>query len=258
VSPSDGFTPREYEAILDAAQTHGYGFARFTDPVPSPGQRLVYLRHDVDNTLEAAVRMAEAEARLDAVATYLVLVRSDNYNPFSRTNVERMHRIRRLGHDLGLHFAPREHDATAIADDLASCVLGDARLLESALGGPISVFSFHNPSDERQYNVEVPGLINAYADHFFADACYLSESNMRWPAGSPVEVLAREEHPVVQILVHPLTYRADLTSDRDVLLWFLREKVRDLLELNVRENRVLREQPLTTSDVAAFLTDTDR
>ncbi len=249
------FTAADYAAILAAARDYGYRFARFTDA--DDGGRAVHVRHDVDNTLEAALRMAEAEARADAVSTYLVLVRSDNYNPFSAVNRIRLRRILELGHDVGLHFAAEEHDPEVLAADLASCIRADAALLEVLVGEPVRVFSFHNPTERERSTIEVPGLVNAYADRFFSNACYLSESNMRWPAGTPVDVLASGEHRVVQILVHPLTYRADLRSDRDVLLWFLREKVHDLLDLNLGQNRVLREQGLSVADIAAFLGEED-
>lgn len=257
-SAGDRFTAADYDAILRAARTHGYVFARFSDPGPPGDERVVYLRHDVDNTLEAALRMAETEARAEAPATYLIMVRSENYNPFSAANVSRIRRIRNLGHDVGLHFAPQEHDPAALAEDPASCIREDALLLERALGEPVRVFSFHNPEVREQYTLEVPGLVNAYADRFFANACYLSESNMRWPAGSPVDVLGSGEHRIVQILVHPLSYRADFRGDLDVLLWFLREKVSTLLELNVGQNRTLRARRVSIRDVADFLARDDR
>ena len=113
------------------------------------------------------------------------------------------------------------------------------------------VFSFHNPAEKDTYDVAVPGLVNTYESRFVPR--YVSESNMRWRHGSPLEVLADGRDPVVQILVHPFSYRADLSSDRDVLLWFLRDKVTELLDLNVGQNRVLQEEGLALEDVSAFL-----
>ncbi len=249
------FTVADYEAILVAARDYGYAFAKFADPLPEPEARVVYLRHDIDNCIESAVRLAEVEARAGAVSTYLAMVRSENYNVFTDANVDRLQRLRDLGHDVGLHFTAEEHDPAKVESDLASCIREDARLLEHAVGAPVLVFSFHNPAGKHRVDVEVPGLVNTYADRFFADACYLSESNMRWSRGSPVDVLASGEHRVVQILVHPLSYRANFQTDRDVLLWFLRDKVRDLLDLNVRQNRVLREDRVSIVDVAAFLAE---
>ena len=244
------FTIADYQAILDAAHAAGYAFGRFTDPAPEPSARVVYLRHDIDNDIESARLMAELEARAGAVSTYLVMVRSINYNPFTGANVARLRRICALGHEVGLHFCSEEHEA---GSDTVACIQSDARLLESVLRAPVRVFSFHNPSERDGFTVEVPGLVNAYDARFFTDALYMSESNMSWRRGSPVAILASREHRVVQILVHPLSYREDFRSDRDVLLWFIRDKTQALLEHNVSQNRVLREHPVSLGEVAAYL-----
>jgi len=256
-APIDRFTIADYQAILDAARDHGCTLARFTDPEPEPGSRLVYLRHDIDNCVESALLMAELEARSGALSTYLAMVRSANYNPFTAENVRRLQQIRALGHEVGLHFTADEHTPASLERDLASCIQGDARLLEHALGAPVRVFSFHNPGENGPFTIDVPGLVNAYSDRFFADALYLSESNMRWRHGSPVGVLESCEHRVVQILVHPLSYRDTFQSDRDVLLWFIRDVTKRLVALNVSQNRVLREEGVSLADVAAYLTHTE-
>ncbi len=249
------FTFADYRAILDAARDNGYRFSKFTAPAPAPGSQVVYLRHDIDNSIECALLMAELEARAGVLATYLVMVRSDNYNPFTADNVRRLQRIRELGHEVGLHFAADEHETAEREAELAGLIAADAKLLEHALGASVRVFSFHNPGESGDFTIEVPGLINTYADRFFAHARYLSESNMRWPRGSPVDVLSAREHPVIQILVHPLSYRDDFESDRDVLLWFIRDVTRRLLSVNVSQNRVLREQGVSLADVAQYLRD---
>lgn len=250
---TDSFTAADYRLILETARAHDYAFGRFTDPPPAGGERVLYLRHDVDNSIECARLMAELEAQAGAISTYLVMVRSENYNPATGANVAALRRIAALGHDIGLHFTAAEHPAETLGECLAETVMADARLLESVIGTPVRAFSFHNPGETGGFTVEVPGMANAYAERFFAPGRYLSESNMRWAYGSPVDLLASEQHPVVQILVHPLSYRADFRSDRDVLLWFLRDVSERLLEVNVAENRVLREQGLTLADLAAYL-----
>jgi hypothetical protein len=62
---------------------------------------------------------------------------------------------------------------------------------------------------------------------------------------------------VIQILVHPLTYRDAFESDRDVLLWFIRDVTRRLVDANVRQNRVLRAEGLSLAEVAAYLVEGD-
>jgi len=252
---TERFTNDDYAAILTAAHASGYRFGRFTEPEPQPGELVLYLRHDIDNCIESALRMAELEAQDGAVSTYLAMVRSANYNPFTAENVRRLRRIAELGHEVGLHFSAEEHAPGDLASDLTGCIRGDARLLEEALDAPVKVFSFHNPADRAQFTVEVPGLVNAYADRFFANARYLSESNMRWARGSPRDVLSAGEESVIQVLVHPLSYRADFATDRDVLLWFLADTVKRLLAVNVAQNRVLRAEGLSLAAVATHLAE---
>jgi hypothetical protein len=162
-------------------------------------------------------------------------------------------RIRELGHEVGLHFAAGEHQG----EHVAARIKQDAELLAHAVGAPVRVFSFHNPTESDAFTIDVPGLVNAYADRFFAEAHYLSESNMRWRHDSPVEVLPSRQHRVIQILVHPLTYRDAFESDRDVLLWFIRDVTRRLVDANVRQNRVLRAEGLSLAEVAAYLVEGD-
>ena len=57
---SCAFDLDHYAELLAAAQAGGYRFAAF-DEGPRPGDLL--LRHDVDLSLDAALRMAELEAR---------------------------------------------------------------------------------------------------------------------------------------------------------------------------------------------------
>ena len=53
------FDLEHYRELLDAARAGGYRFAFFDAP-PRPGD--VLLRHDVDLSLDAALRVAEVEA----------------------------------------------------------------------------------------------------------------------------------------------------------------------------------------------------
>ena len=56
---SCAFDLAHYAELLDAARAGGYRFAHFDQP-PRRGDLL--LRHDVDLSLDAALRMAELEA----------------------------------------------------------------------------------------------------------------------------------------------------------------------------------------------------
>ena len=97
---SCAFSLDHYGELLEAARAGGYRFAGFESP-PQPGDLL--LRHDVDLSLDAALRMAELEAEAGATATYFLMTESVFYNLASKEGVEALARLRALGHRVGLH-----------------------------------------------------------------------------------------------------------------------------------------------------------
>ena len=64
----------------------------------------IIIRHDIEFDIQKALDMAEIEHDLGVSTTYLVQIGSEAYNAFSDDNLERLHRIIDLGHDVGLHY----------------------------------------------------------------------------------------------------------------------------------------------------------
>src|SRR6185312_5252475 len=75
------FSLEHYREILRAAAEGGYRSAFFRSP---PTARDLFLRHDVDLSIEAALEMAEVEAEEGVATTYLLMTRSVFYNLASR------------------------------------------------------------------------------------------------------------------------------------------------------------------------------
>jgi len=115
-----GFDLAHYCELLDAADEGGYRPA-FFDREPQPGD--LFLRHDVDMSLDAALAMAELEAERGVAATYFMMTRSDFYNLDSRAGDRALARLRELGHRVGLHGVYPE----AIAPTRTSTGAEDAR-----------------------------------------------------------------------------------------------------------------------------------
>jgi hypothetical protein len=167
-----------YREILEAAQTGGYRFRAFGE---GPERGDLFLRHDIDLSLEAALRMAELEAELDVSTTYLLMTESVFYNLASSEGVAAIERLRALGHAVGLHAVY----PNAALDDRFDRVV-----------------SWHNP--EAEYMSEkISGAVNVYAEPYFAPPAYRSDSNQHWRSGCPHEELRGGGFPWLQILVHP-------------------------------------------------------
>jgi hypothetical protein len=172
------FDLAHYVEILDAAKAGGYRFARF-GTAPERGE--IYLRHDIDLSLDAALTMAEVEAEHGVVATYLLMTESVFYNLASSEGVAALARLRELGHAVGLHAVQPRVELDERFDP---------------------VVSWHNPQAEYM-SASIPGSVNTYAEPFFDPHTYRSDSNQHWRSGCPHEELRGGGFPWLQILVHP-------------------------------------------------------
>lgn len=197
---SCSFDLTHYAEILEAAKAGGYRFTTFGEP---PSRRDVFLRHDVDLSLDAALRMAELEAEHSVRATYLLMTQSVFYNLASQEGVDALERLRGLGHAVGLHAVHPNVELDERFDP---------------------VVSWHNP-DAEYMSKTIPGAINVYAEPYFVPPTYRSDSNQHWRAGCPHEELRGGGFPWLQILVHPeiwvyegatmgLTMRAMLNAEK--------------------------------------------
>ena len=175
---SCAFTLDHYRDLLAAARAGGYRFATFEAP---PGRGDLILRHDVDLSLDAAVRMAELEAEVGATATYFLMTESVFYNLASPEGVSALARLRDLGHRVGLH-----------------AVYPKAALDERF----DPVVAWHNP-DPEYMTAPVPGAVNVMQDGWFDPPTYRSDSNHRWRFGCPHEELRTGTFSWLQLLTHP-------------------------------------------------------
>jgi hypothetical protein len=172
------FDLQHYGELLDAIDAGGYRYAGF-DAEPQAGT--VLLRHDVDLSLDAALRLARLEHERGATATYFLMTESAFYNLDSTQGRDALQELRSLGHAVGLHGVyPR-----ASRDDRFDAVL-----------------AWHNPDPEYVHE-PVSGFVNVMQPPWFTKGKYRSDSNQHWREGCPHDELARGAFEWLQLLVHP-------------------------------------------------------
>jgi hypothetical protein len=167
-----------YRDLLEAAKAGGYRFASFGGR-PQPGD--LFLRHDVDLSLEAAVELGELEAEAGAKATYFLMPQSVFYNLASSEGERTLTRLRELGHAVGLHAVYPRAELDARFD---------------------RVVAWHNPDPEFM-SAPIAGAVNVMEARYFSPDRYRSDSNQHWRSGCPHDALSRGEFEWLQLLTHP-------------------------------------------------------
>ncbi|HEV8686496.1 MAG TPA: hypothetical protein VGQ84_04420 [Gaiellaceae bacterium] len=196
-----------YRELLDAARSGGYGFGVFEG---EPRPRHVYLRHDVDLVLDAALEVAELEAAAGATATYFLMTRSVFYNLDSYEGVRAVDRLRELGHQVAHHPVHPHIDLDSRFD---------------------AVLAWHNPDPDFMREPLV-GAVNVMAEPWFSPEHYRSDSNQHWRSGCPHEALARGEFEWLQLLTHPEIWVYPGETMRETMLAMLdAERARRLEQL---------------------------
>lgn len=204
------FTYKAYRDLLRLLRQCGYSICGYHDYETYP--RCVILRHDIDQSLEKAVAMAELEAEEGVASTYFVLLRTDFYNVASQKSQEALRRILFLGHEIGLHF-----DEMSYSDEGSSCTTArssteeriqyERDILSNICGCPITTVSMHRPSKATlEADLQIPGIVNSYGKTFFHDFKYLSDSRRHWR--EPVlDIIRSGEYERLHILTHAFWYQ---------------------------------------------------
>jgi len=180
------FSLEHYRELLEAAKTGGYRFAGFDQP---PEPRDLIIRHDVDLSLEAAVRMAEVEAAAGVWSTWCLMTRSVFYNLASAEGERAIARLRELGGRIAHHAVWPHIDLDDRFDP---------------------VVAWHNP-DLEYLTTPIEGATNAMSAPWYDPPHFRSDSNQHWRYRGrhdqcPHGELARGELEWLHLLVHPVIW----------------------------------------------------
>lgn len=207
----DGFTHAAYADLLLGFLRSGYSMVSY-DAVARDRADLV-LRHDLDFSIERAMPLAAVEHALGVKAHYFILVGSRFYNIFVPESRRMIRRLIELGHAVGLHF-----DA-AVLDDadagLDRAVDEEARALEIVTGEEVAFVSFHRPAPEYiDWDRSIAGRQHTYQPRYYSEIAYVSDSRGAFRHGEPTDHPAFAQRRAMQLLIHPIWWTSEATSDR--------------------------------------------
>ena len=175
------FSLRAYEMLLDRLTALGQNFVTFEQycekNVP---EQYVIMRHDVDKSPEAALRIAEIENQRRIKASYYFRAEG-----FERSTAA-VRRIVSLGHEIGYHY----EDLSAAKGNLQYAIIlfnNNLKMLREFYpvrticmhGSPLS--RYDNRSIWENYDYRKFGVIGEpYLDVDFKRVIYLTDTGRRW------------------------------------------------------------------------------
>jgi len=98
------FTINTYRSLLESLQISGYTFLPFRDYITTTNKelrttdRIIILRHDVDDLKQNALRFAKIQNEIGIKGTYFFRVVPQSYD------IKIIKEIAELGHEIGYHY----------------------------------------------------------------------------------------------------------------------------------------------------------
>lgn len=217
----DDFTLDNYKRLVHLAVDKGFQFILHKDEF-EPKRKDVIWRHDVEFEPDIALKMAHIEHEEGVGASYFFQLHSPFYNVVDSHYREVLHRIKDLGHLVGLHF---DSAYWGIKDEkqLDEFISFDKEYLEKNMGVEIDTFSFHNTTPFTQSCLEYKygSLINVYSSYFKERYNYCGDSLGYWRFDRLEDVLKDEKVQHLQVLTHDGNWSEEVLSPRKRVMKFL-------------------------------------
>lgn len=211
----------KYVSLVKSLIDKGYKVTPYN--VVHPDQPHLVLRHDIDMSLQAAVRIATLEAQYGWKSYYFIMVRSFLYSIFTPESQGLINQLTSLGHSIGLHFDPHPYEGW---DDMNVSAAQETAFLSNITGKPIEIISFHRPSKSLLGNARnLAGLPHTYQPRFFQDIAYCSDSRGAWYHGHPFEHISVKEGKALQLLTHPIWWDGTERSPEERLRDYVQNHV---------------------------------
>jgi len=178
-------------------------------------RKFLILRHDVDFSLEYALKLAKKEKQWGIKSTYFILIHGEYYNPFDKKNTKIIRQISNLGHEIGLHYDTSFFPKSSKKE--IELIINEIKMLETITDTKITSVSQHIPSETREIfvNLRENGLMDSGDFEITEQVKYISDSGHYWREGCMCKHVKKFDK--LQILTHPIWWVNKLDK-RDKIL----------------------------------------
>lgn len=180
------------EEILEA----NYSFE--TDFRLEDSTRAVFLRHDVDLSIDCALAIARLENKMDIASTFFLMVSSRFYNIGASSSMRGLRELLDLGHRVGLHFDGSVYPGGQVIRGLDE----ELDYLGSKALEQIDFYSQHKPTSHGWYQLKHNHAMDVRNQTMTNGNAYFSDSTGMFRWGDYRSTL--ETGKSIQLLLHPI------------------------------------------------------
>ncbi|MBK8489364.1 MAG: hypothetical protein IPL49_00320 [Saprospirales bacterium] len=188
------FTTAIYRNLLDQLKAQGYAFQTFSEYLHAPMEKVIMLRHDVDDRKLHSLEFASIQHEKGIKGSYYFRMVPHS---FDEAVIREIHE---LGHEVGYHYEDMDF---AHGDPHKAIKLFEQHLEKLRAVTPISTICMHGSPRSKYDNKDVwkhyqyrdYGIIGEpYFDLDFSKIFYLTDTGRRWD-GQAVSVRDRVNSP---------------------------------------------------------------
>ncbi|MDA9953359.1 hypothetical protein N9D61_03350 [Planktomarina sp.] len=203
------FNLSTYESLLEDLKKEGLvPSVKWEDEID---ENTLFLRHDIDFSVEFALKLARIESKLSVFSTYFFMLTSNMYNLLSLENQLMVKEIAKMGHKVSLHFDPTAYD------DLEKFKY-EKDIFENIFGVKVDIVSVHRPGPFLDNNnISLCGIPQTYNDIYFKSLKYISDSGGRDIMPQIIEYFNGRRTQGLQLLIHPIWWIGEGTNATDTL-----------------------------------------
>lgn len=237
------FSIRHYFDVLDKAKNNYDFIGPLRDVYKLKKKKnFIILRHDVDISLDHALKMAQMEYDHNLHSTFFILLHSPFYNALTKKNISIIRKISELGHEIGLHY---DTDVLSKSPNRAHLqIKNEAKILEDISDQKIVSVTQHNPTTSIKLNPKlISGFLDAMHSTLAKSAVYMSDSVQNWRKGCMCNHVG--EISKLQILTHPIWWH-EIALPLDEILYKIQEYQKTDMNFEFKSLKKLYNTYLTT------------
>jgi len=221
------FSYRHFFEVIDSVKEKYYFGTISEFPKLMKTKKFILLRHDVDVSLDYALKMAELEYEHGLKATYFVLLHSDYYNALSKSNQYKIKKISNFGHEIGLHY---DSTFAKFDDQILDMVIQEAELLGNLIDYKITSIAPHNVSfTSKKIIYDHLNFIDVTDPKILNSVKYISDSVQNWRSGCMCNHIDNESKLI--ILTHPIWWMKFHNPREEILAKFELNQIETIKEL---------------------------